>query len=584
MDKNTGGSLPWAITKANASLDVPNTIKFDPSLTSIAVTSTLPPLTRAINVDGLKGRTTRMKLIGPGTITTPFTALEVNSDFGVGITNLEIVDFTQPIKVASFLASSGMTITNNLIHDNLGNAIVSSAAGKHLITNNAIYANNGIGLSLSFSSTTTQQSTISNNQIGVSGGNGGDGIYLGPNVSNVDVNTNSIVNNGNSSTNDGISIDPSAKSSIRISNNAFAGNNDLPIDLKGDGPTANDLNDSDSGPNNLLNYPVIDPRTIKRTGANWSVNLSLDAYSLQDAGKAFRFEVYSYDPSTVGYSFLGSNTAVLNGSGDTSTAGVTVTVPFGNGAAQLPAGGHVVALAMRNDAVATSYTSEFSQPISVLPAITSVKIKSSLGGPTHDFDALAGKQAQLQTVPIGAADTVVIGFNQPVTINSSHVSIVGDKGTGTPYGISSFSYDTSNYTATVRFDNDANSATPLVVPDQLVIKVKDDVTDVAGNKLDGEWVNPTSVDPSVSQPALHGFNSGNGAVGGDFTFRVTLLPGDPDLTDFGIVKDHFGATGAAATWENGNCDGQPDSTGATDVDLTDFGHLKTNFGIDYVDW
>jgi hypothetical protein len=57
-----------------------------------------------------------------------------------------------------------------------------------------------------------------------------------------------------------------------------------------------------------------------------------------------------------------------------------------------------------------------------------------------------------------------------------------------------------------------------------------------------------------------------------------------DLTDFGIVKDHFGATGSAATWENGNCDGRPDIDGAYDVDLIDFGHHKANFGIDYIDW
>jgi len=34
-------------------------------------------------------------------------------------------------------------------------------------------------------------------------------------------------------------------------------NGGLPIDLGGDGPTANDPGDFDTGPNNLLNYPVI---------------------------------------------------------------------------------------------------------------------------------------------------------------------------------------------------------------------------------------------------------------------------------------------------------------------------------------
>jgi hypothetical protein len=51
-----------------------------------------------------------------------------------------------------------------------------------------------------------------------------------------------------------------------------------------------------------------------------------------------------------------------------------------------------------------------------------------------------------------------------------------------------------------------------------------------------------------------------------------------------VVEENFGATGAGATWEKGNCDGQPDINGQTDIDLTDFGHHKANFGIDYINW
>jgi hypothetical protein len=41
------------------------------------------------------------------------------------------------------------------------------------------------------------------------------------------------------------------------------------------------------------------------------------------------------------------------------------------------------------------------------------------------------------------------------------------------------------------------------------------VTDLAGNALDGEWVNGVSP-----------FPSGNGMAGGDFVFRFNVLPGD----------------------------------------------------------
>ena len=43
----------------------------------------------------------------------------------------------------------------------------------------------------------------------------------------------------------------------------------------------------------------------------------------------------------------------------------------------------------------------------------------------------------------------------------------------------------------------------------------DSVTDVAGNALDGEWDNGTDT-----------YNSGDGAAGGDFAFRIDILPGD----------------------------------------------------------
>jgi hypothetical protein len=168
------------------------------------------------------------------------------------------------------------------------------------------------------------------------------------------------------------------------------------------------------------------------------------------------------------------------------------------GADQLYAGDRVVALAMRDDVVSSSYTSEFGQPVSVLPAVTSVAIKSSLGGSSYSVPV--NSRDQLRTIPMGAADTVVVGFNQEVSISQSHVSVIGGKGAGTTYAITYFNYDPNTFTATVRFDNDSNPATPLVVPDRLV--VEDDVKDASGNKLDGEWVNPTSVDPGVPQSGL----------------------------------------------------------------------------------
>ena len=49
-----------------------------------------------------------------------------------------------------------------------------------------------------------------------------------------------------------------------------------PFDLLGDGPTPNDIDDMDSGPNDLLNYPVISRDLITQDGGNWTIPYTLD--------------------------------------------------------------------------------------------------------------------------------------------------------------------------------------------------------------------------------------------------------------------------------------------------------------------
>ena len=89
------------------------------------------------------------------------------------------------------------------------------------------------------------------------------------------------------------------------------------------------------------------------------------------------------------------------------------------------------------------------------------------------------------------------------------------------------------------------------------------VTDVAGNALDGEWVNPDFI--GDTNPSISTFPSGDGNVGGDFEFRVTVLDGDggddgqpqsagdvrlswsPD-TRYGMVSRHSLRHGLVMAW------------------------------------
>lgn len=216
--------------------------------------------------------------------------------------------------------ADSVTIRNNTISANTGDGIQLAGAGGnasgHLIENNRIgvnvagtscgspntYGNGLIGIDIQGG---VLNSTIQNNIIGCNGrtqtggGNQGDGIemssgsttgtqilnnYIGTNATGaslgnhqngIDINGgtnstiqgNTIANNGSSLSasnvnNDGIHIDGTTTDNHKITQNSIYNNggsdpDGLGIDLNGDGVTANDAGDPDSGSNAKNNFPVI---------------------------------------------------------------------------------------------------------------------------------------------------------------------------------------------------------------------------------------------------------------------------------------------------------------------------------------
>jgi hypothetical protein len=61
----------------------------------------------------------------------------------------------------------------------------------------------------------------------------------------------------------------------------------------------------------------------------------------------------------------------------------------------------------------------------------------------------------------------------------------------------------------------------------LLLALSDDVTDTAGNRLDGEWADGSSA-----------FPSGNGSEGGGFQFRLNVLPGDVNQSEKVTLADY----------------------------------------------
>jgi hypothetical protein len=124
-------------------------------------------------------------------------------------------------------------------------------------------------------------------------GNAGDGVHIQGASNNtiggaeVIMNRlrNIIYNNGG----DGIFASNGTGNSILI--NDISGNAGLGIDLGGDGVTANDDDDPNTGANNLQNFPVITALIFNETTSTWTIFGTLNSTPNQ----SFTLRLYSMD-------------------------------------------------------------------------------------------------------------------------------------------------------------------------------------------------------------------------------------------------------------------------------------------------
>ena len=198
----------------------------------------------------------------------------------------------------------------------------------------------------------TDNNVVAGNYIGtdVSGsaplGNSSDGLGIYGAKSNriggtIDLGNTIAFNSGA-----GVGVVGSAAIENRIQANAIHSNVGLGIDLNLNGVTLNDPGDTDSGPNNLQNYPLIAAATFD--GANTSVTGTLDS----TPGTTFIIDLYgntAADPSGFGEGeiCLGTTTCVTDG--------------VGNGTWTLVVAGDVTDLVLSSTATdPAGNTSEFS--------------------------------------------------------------------------------------------------------------------------------------------------------------------------------------------------------------------------------
>ncbi len=163
-----------------------------------------------------------------------------------------------------------------------------------------------------------------------------------------------------------------------IVGNSIFDNAGLGIDLELDGVTANDIDDSDIGPNDLLNFPVITSAT--ETAGTITIDFVLDV-----PGGNYRIEFFTNttaDPSG-------------NGEGETFISSVDVSV---TGGVPTPAshtfggfvGDIITATATENLAAPFGSTSEFSAAYTCTPPDTTVPVITLVGANPQTIEAGSG--------------------------------------------------------------------------------------------------------------------------------------------------------------------------------------------------
>jgi parallel beta-helix repeat protein len=368
-------------------------------------------------------------------------------------------------------SSSGITIADNVFRGN-GTALAEADgismnnSSTNTITRNAIVANANSGIE--FWSGTCDGNIISQNYLADQYA----GVYLNVGSQNT-ISRNTITNNSG----DGIIVNTSATGNT-ITQNAIYANGGLGIDLSADGSyagddvTANDANDSDSGANDLLNFPVITSAT--GTGGTISVDFDLDV----PAGN-YRIEFFKNpsgaDPS--GY-----------GEGEVFADAVSITHP-GGGSRSFShslsgAAGDIITATATVDLGGGSFgsTSEFSAVFKVtaaLPAISMTKsaalVSDPLNGTTNPI-IIPGAVMQY-TVSVtnqgpASPDSGTVVIANPV--GSANMLFVGDLAgagsgpliftDGTPASGLSYSFaGLSSTTDSLSFSND-NGATYTYTP------------------------------------------------------------------------------------------------------------------------
>lgn len=249
--------------------------------------------------------------------------------------------------------------------------------------------------------------------------------------------------------------------------------------------------------------------------------------------------------------------------------------------------GEASVVAKASDAAGNSI---FSAPLIITVDTLAPRVKNLLVKTTqpanhvHDFDAVisnaSGPGVQLVTVAVASPDILEVDFDEDVLVTQTDLtlttlSLVGTSAaTSAPPSVGGSTFTPSPGSANWEF----NSAFGIA---QYLVTISDNVIDTAGNALDGEWVNPASIN-ATSSGVISSFPSGDASAGGDFAFvftnalmPITNLNGTGNVIDNGELNALLGGWGMTgnATFDDG------DFSGDGNVDNADLNMILNNWGI-----
>lgn len=311
---------------------------------------------------------------------------------------------------------------------------------------------------------------------------------------------------------------------------AIRSNGGLGIDLGPTGAATNDAGDTDTGANNLQNYPVLTAVTFSggKATVTGTINTLPNATVLLDffanpiaAREGWQALTQRDDGGTPGDPSDDTSSppsVVTNASGNANFTFTLEGAPANGGSTfgTVAASSFITATAT---AESTFDTSEFSAPLgaAAAPRVQQVFVRGStwqsafgtylqnrgLGSVAYGFAIPATDQ--LNELPWTNLNQVSIQFTEPVTVPAASLAI---RGVNVPnYVVGAPTYNAVTMTATWQLGS-------VVTADKLLLDLAATVTD-GTNALDGEWTTGADTYPS-----------GNGTAGGNFRFRMNVLPGD----------------------------------------------------------